>query len=187
MTESARRDVETLLEALGRGDVQARQEIFALLYDELREQAARMVRDRHRNPSFDATVVVHEAYLRLVGDERRGWQDRAHFLAAAATAMRHVLVDHARSRGRLKRQAGRAAVPLDDVVALYEERVVDLEAFDRALARMLEFNPDMARAVELRIFAGASTEETARILGIPQRTFERRWQAAKAWLVGELA
>ena len=156
------------------------------LYSELHAIAARWMRDQPRNHTLQATELVHEAYLRLHGRPELSALDRVGFLAHASTAMRCALVDHARSRARQKRQPHGDRVPLDSLLLSYEDRAVDLLALDEALRRLDTFDPDMASAVDLRFFGGLSAEETAELLGIPLRTFERRWRAVRAWLRAEV-
>lgn len=174
------------LAAYERGDEGARAELFAQLYDELRARATRLAQRHGRNETLRATAIVHEAYLRLARGDGAGWHDRAHFLAAASRTMRHVLIDHARSRRRQKRKADGVRVAIDELLDTYEDRAIDLEALDRALDRLAGFDPLMAQAVELRFFGGASVEETAQLLGMSKRTLERRWEAVRAWLRSEI-
>ena len=144
------------------------------------------MREQRKDHTLQATALVNEAYLRLHDGRELAATDRIGFLALASTAMRCVLVDHARSRGRDKRQPPGERVPLDALLVAYEDRAVDMLALDEGLERMDAFDPEMARAVEMRFFGGLSAEETAGFLGIPLRTFERRWQAARAWLRAEI-
>jgi RNA polymerase sigma factor (TIGR02999 family) len=167
-------------------DTRAHEDFQSELYAELRRRASILMRNQPRSHTLQATALVNEVYLRLHGDTDPAEEDRAHFLALASRAMRHVLVDHARTRGRQKRTPQGEKVALDDVVVTYESRALDLLALDDALQRLSEFDEDMARAVELRFFGGLSVEETARVLGIPKRTLERRWQAVRAWLHAEV-
>ena len=178
--------IARLLAAFERGEEGARAEMFALLYDELRARAARLEKRHGRNETLRATAIVHEVYLRLAGGECGGWRDRAHFLAAASRTMRHVLIDYARGRHRSKRQASGVRVAVDEILDTYQDRAVDLEGLDRALNRLAEFDPTMAQAVELRFFGGASVEETAELVSMSKRTFERRWEAVRAWLRSEI-
>lgn len=156
------------------------------LYAELHALAARWLRDQRKNHSLQATDLVHEAFLRLHAGRELPGQDRVGFLALASTAMRCALVDHARSRGRRKRSPPGERVPVDAILVEYEDRAVDMLALDEALRRLDRFDPDMASAVELRFFGGLSAKEAADFLGIPQRTFERRWSAVRAWLRAEV-
>jgi len=180
------RSITALLRAIEHGDANARAELFALLYDELRAQASQLARRRSRSETMRTTAIVHETYMRMARGKDSCWNDRAHFLATAAKAMRHVLIDQARARQRLKRQPLGVSVVLDEVVDVYAERAVDLEGLDAALKRLAEFDPVMAQAVELRFFGGATVEETARLIGLTKRTFERHWDVTRAWLQSEV-
>ena len=144
------------------------------------------MRERRKDHTLQATALVHEAYLRLHEGRELAASDRVGFLALASTAMRCALVDHARAHGSEKRQPPDERVPLDALLVAYEDRAVDMLALDEALERLDGFDPEMARAVEMRFFGGLSAEETAEFLGIPLRTFERRWKAARAWLRAEI-
>ena len=172
--------VRELLERVEKGDHEARGELLALFYDDLRERAHALLRGR-RGQSLQTTALAHEACVRLL-HHNGAWGDREHFLCSAARAMRCVLVDRARSRSRDKRRATGERVPLDDMVVVYEEHGIDLPRLDDATARLAKFDPLMARAVELRFFAALDIEETAQVLGLSRRTFDRRWAATKAWL-----
>lgn len=156
------------------------------LYAELRRRAERFMRGQPRDLTLQTTALVHEACLKIFGQQRLEGADRSHVLALASTAMRSVLVDHARARGRAKRLPPGQRVPIDDLQVAYEERAVDLLALDDALTQLASFDPPMARAVELHFFGGLSLEDTARILEIPLRTLERRWKATRAWLRTEI-
>jgi RNA polymerase sigma factor (TIGR02999 family) len=186
MGESSGSAATTLLAAMARGDTKARDQLVELLYAELRAQAGRMVGGQAAQGTLNATALVDEACMKLFGGSA-SWRDRGHFLAAASTAMRHVLIDHVRRRKRQKRDGVVEYVPLDEIVDAYEARAVDLEALDVALRKMAEFNPEMARAVELRFFGGVTVDEAASVLGLSRRTFERRWETARAWLWRELS
>jgi RNA polymerase sigma factor (TIGR02999 family) len=175
-------DISTLLESIRAGDAQAREELVVRLYGELRDCAERQMRHQPATHTLQATALVNEVYLRLCRSTAGPWQDRRHFLRAAAAAMRNVLVDHARGRGRAKRDGRRVELPLDRVACEFEERAFDLEGLDRALKELEQADPDMAAAVEARFFAGATLEEAAVAAGVSKRTFERRWQATRAWL-----
>jgi RNA polymerase sigma factor (TIGR02999 family) len=156
------------------------------LYSELRRRAERFMRGQPRDLTLQTTALVHEACLKIFGQERLEGADRAHLLALASTAMRSVLVDQARARGRIKRLPPGERVPIDDLQVAYEDRAVDLLALDDALARLATFDPPMAKAVELHFFGGLALEDTARTLGMPLRTLERRWAATRAWLRTEI-
>ena len=144
------------------------------------------MRRQPRDHTLQTTALVHEACLKIFGKERLVSTDRAHLLALASTAMRSVLVDHARARGRVKRLPPGERVPIDEIQCAYEERAIDLLALDDALSKLARFEPVMARAVELHFFGGLSLEDTARALELPLRTLERRWSATRAWLRAEM-
>jgi len=160
--------------------------VFAELYAELRRHAERFMRGQPRDLTLQATALVHEACLKIFGPERLQGTDRGHVLALAATAMRSVMVDHARARGRIKRMPPGVRVPMDDLQVAYEDRAIDLIALDQALVRLATFDPAMARVVELHFFAGLSLADTADGLGVSLRTLERRWAATRAWLRKEI-
>jgi RNA polymerase sigma factor (TIGR02999 family) len=156
------------------------------LYAELRARAGRFMRGQPRDLTLQTTALVHEACLKIFGCERLESGDRSHILALASSAMRSVLVDHARARSRVKRSPPGERVPLDELRMAYEERAVDLLALDEALKELATFDSEMARAVELHFFGGLSLENTARALDMPVRTLERRWAATRAWLRAEM-
>ncbi|HKI35068.1 MAG TPA: sigma-70 family RNA polymerase sigma factor [Gemmataceae bacterium] len=175
-------EVTRLLNAIEQGDPQAAEQLLPLVYGELRRQAARKLAQERPGQTLDATALVHEAYLRLVGDGASGWQSRGHFFAAAAEAMRRILVERARRKKRLKHGGGLRRVPLDGVRAAAGAPSDDLLALDEALAQLAEEDPVKARLVELRFFAGLSVEDAARCLGISRATADRYWAYARAWL-----
>lgn len=160
-------------------------DLFPLVYGELRRVASARMAGRVAGQTLEATALVHEAYVRLVGraDSPR-WADRSHFFAAAAEAMRHILVDRARRRGALKRGGGGARIDLpEDVLTTPDNRTdVELLAVDEALGRLVEVDPQAAELVKLRYFAGMSIPEAAAALGIAPRTADRIWAYARAWL-----
>lgn len=174
-----------LLRAWSGGDREAGEKVIPLVYDELRRQAARHLRRERAGHSLRPTAVVHEAYLRLMG-EPRAFGDRTHFFAVASTVMRHVLVDHARSRGAAKRAGGWRRVTLNETMAVGESPDVDLIALDDALRELAILDPEQARLVEMRYFGGLSIDETAEILGVSPRTVKRGWSSAKAWLYNRI-
>lgn len=156
------------------------------VYAELRRVAERYVR-RERAKSVQATELVHEAYLRLAGEKPVQWQNRSHFVAIAAIAMRRLLVERARRRGASKRGGGQAQVTLDEgLLAGATQSPLDLVMLDRALSKLAGLDPQQARIVELRYFGGLSVEETAEALAISPATVKRHWTVAKAWLLREL-
>lgn len=159
--------------------------LLPLVYDRLRAIAAQRMAGERPGHTLDATGLVHEAYLKLVQGQL-GWQGKAHFYAAAAEAMRRILVDHARGRGREKRGAGRVRLPLDIVDLASREDPAEILSVDEAVRRLEERDPRMAEIVKLRFFAGLSDEETAQALGIADRTVRREWTLARAFLQREL-
>lgn len=162
-------------------------EMIDTVYGELRRLAAGYIR-RERAQSVQATDLVHEAFLRLQHESRPPWQDRAHFVAIAAIAMRRLLIERARARGAAKRGGDRVQVTLDDRLLGADPRgeSPDLLELDRALTKLSRLDPQQARLVELRYFGGLSVEETAEALGISPATVKRHWTIAKAWLLREL-
>jgi len=178
-------DVTRLLEAAAGGDRKAAADLLPLVYDELRKLAAARLAAEAPGHSLNPTALVHEAYLRLVGDQQ--FDGRGHFFAAAAEAMRRILVNHARDRKRLKRGGRRQRVDLDrltDLAAADDDDLVDL---DDALDRLAKDYPAAAALVKLRFFAGMTLREAADALGVPRRTADRHWSFARAWLADALA
>ncbi|MFZ4574615.1 MAG: sigma-70 family RNA polymerase sigma factor [Phycisphaerales bacterium] len=178
--------VTQLLADAQRGDSGATNELFPIVYDELRRLAAGLIRDEGRAHTLQATALVHEAYMRLVGPEQTPWENRAHFFGAAAQAIRRILIDHARSKLRIKRGGGAKPIPLDDSLALSLESPESLIDLDRALARLALVSPLKAKVVELRFFAGLTVEQTALAMQVSPSTVARDWQFARVWLHREL-
>jgi len=174
--------VSGLLRAWSNGDQQARDDLLPLVYRELRRQAAGFLRREPAGHTLQPTALVNEACLRLLGQQRVSWQNRAHFLGVSAQMMRRVLVDHARARGAAKRPPRRLQVLLDDRIAAAEPRSVDLLALDQALEQLATFDQRLARIIELRYFAGLTEQEVAEVLSISRTTVTREWQTARAWL-----
>ena len=183
---SPERRVTLLLSAIGRGDARATDELLPLVYEELRRLAERRMAGEPAGHTLQATALVHEAYLRLVGGgEDVAWQNRAHFFGSAARAMRRILVERARRAGSGKRGGGRERVDADAaelLLAAPDDGALDLLSLDEALAKLEAFDADLARLVMLRYFAGLGVEETASALGVSPRTVKRDWSVAKAWL-----
>jgi RNA polymerase sigma factor (TIGR02999 family) len=178
-------DVSSLLQAWNDGDQRALALLTPIVYDELRRLAHHHMRREHAGHSLQTTALVNEAYLRLVGYTRMRWQNRAHFLAVSAQAMRRILVDHAR-RHNLKRGARAAHVSLDADAVMCPDRSDDFVSLDEALTALAERAPRKAQVVELRFFGGLSVEETAEVLRVSSITVMREWKTAKAWLYREL-
>jgi RNA polymerase sigma factor (TIGR02999 family) len=179
-------DVSGLLQAWSEGERTALDRLAPIVYDELRRLARNYLRRERSGHSLQATALVNEAYLRLVDYKRMRWQDRAHFFAVSAQAMRRILVDHARRRN-LKRGAGLQRLSLDDTAVIDEARIdADFVGLDEALEGLARFDPRKAQVVELRFFAGLSVEETAEVLNVSAVTVMRDWSTARAWLHREL-
>jgi RNA polymerase sigma factor (TIGR02999 family) len=175
-----------LLRAWRDGDAQAGDRLFDLLYSELHEMARRRVAREHAGCTLQATALVHEAYLRLVGQRPIDWHDRGHFLALAATMMRRVLVDRARARRAAKRGAADAVITLAECADAGLDAGVEVLDVDRALERMAAAFPRQARVVELRFFGGLELAEIGAVVGVTERTVKRDWTFARAWLAREL-
>lgn len=157
--------------------------LMPLVYEELKSLAERLLSARSAQVTLQPTSLVHEAYLRLLDQRRMDWQDRAHFFHIAAKVMRRVLVDHCRNRSAQKRGGAQVALELDEALAVAEEpRAFDVLVVDRLLADLEAVDPQQARVVELRFFAGLTVEETALALAISAATVKREWAVAKAWL-----
>jgi RNA polymerase sigma factor (TIGR02999 family) len=179
-------DITDLILEARHGNRNALDQLFPLIYEELRRVAHRALHRERASHTLSTTALVHEAYLRLVDQERASWNDRAHFLALAATAMRRILVDYARRQKRLKRGGVRRAVTLDDAMLVADQRADTLLALDEALSGLGTLNQRLSRVVECRFFGGLTTEETAAALQVTTRTVERDWQKARAWLYAQL-
>lgn len=181
-------ELTRVLSALDPGDPHAAERILPLVYDELRELAARQIARENPGHTLQATALVHEAYLRVAGGGGPCWHGRRHFFAATAEAMRRILVEQARRKKSLKRGGGSRREPLDDgpLAAPPETAAEDLIALDDALRQLEAEAPDKARLVKLRYFAGASVEDAARLMGISPATAKRYWTYSRAWLYGRL-
>jgi RNA polymerase sigma factor (TIGR02999 family) len=182
------REVSLLLAELRSGRKDALERLLPLVYGELRRLAGRYMRDERPNHTLQPTALVHEAYMRLAGQDRANWQNRAQFMGIAGQLMRRLLVDHARKRHAAKRGGSLTTLQegLGNGSSPVEQRE-ELLAVDQALDRLEAFDPQQARMVELRYFGGLSAEETAEAMGISERTVEREWAMAKAWLRTQLS
>jgi len=179
--------VTRLLQRAGEGEVAARDELFSIVYDELHSLAATHLRGERRDHSLGATDLVHEAFLRLAGSNDVDWKSRSQFYALASTAIRNILVDHARRRNAAKRGGRRRRVPLheaDDAVTQRDH--IDFVALSDALDRLAALDERQSRVVELRFFGGLDVSHAARVLEVSERTIERDWSLARAWLAREL-
>jgi len=179
-------EVTRLLKAWHIGDEEAYRQLSAILYDELKRQAARCMRGERPGITLQPTALVHEAFVRLAGAGEVDWQDRKHFLAVAARTMRRVLVDLARAHATDKRGAGAECAPLDSGIVAHGASVVDLIALDEALEKLATFDARKVQVIELRFFAGLTVEETARVLDVAADTVARDWRLARSWLLQEL-
>jgi len=180
-------DVTRILNAMERGDAKATDELLPLVYEELRVLAAQKLSHEPRGQTLQATALVHEAYLRLVGNESQSWHNRGHFFAAAAEAMRRILVENARRKRRRKHGDGLKRVDFDHVEVAAEGLSENLIALDEALVRLSDEDPLAAELVKLRYFAGLTLAQAAEALGVSPRTADRCWAYAKAWLYHEIA
>jgi RNA polymerase sigma factor (TIGR02999 family) len=171
-----------LLRAWGRGDLQARDDLLPLVYRELRRQAAGYLRHERADHTLQPTALVHEAYLRLAGQERIAWQNRAQFFGVAAQMMRRILVDHARGRRAAKRPGAAIKVAFDERAGATQPRDCELLALDEALNELTTIDPRLGRIVELRYFGGLSEQEVANVLATSRSTITREWQTARTWL-----
>jgi RNA polymerase sigma factor (TIGR02999 family) len=180
-------DVTNLLDAIDRGDPHAADQLLPLVYDELRRLAAVRLANEQPGQTLQATALAHEAYLRLVGDgQQRHWDNRGHFFAAAAESMRRILVEAARRKQRDKHGGQHNRINIDAVQPAAANPRDDLIALDAALSKLVAEDPQAARLVELRHFAGLTVAEAAWVLGIAPRTADRLWAFARAWLHREL-
>jgi RNA polymerase sigma factor (TIGR02999 family) len=179
-------DVTRLLEEVRKGDRRAADELLTAVYDELRRLAARRLAQERPGQTLQATALVHEAYLRLVGDQDARWENRGHFFAAAAEAMRRILVEAARRKARLKHGGGRRRCELDEADAIVLPDAIDLVALDEALEKLVQIDSVKAELIKLRYFTGLTVEEAGRVLGISRATADRYWTFARAWLYAEI-
>ncbi len=181
-------EVTKVLAAIAQGDPRAAEQLLPLVYDELRRLAAQKLAHEKPGQTLQATALVHEAYLRLLGDEHaHNWNSRGHFFSAAAEAMRRILVDNARRKRRPKHGGDQKRLPLDAVVLPVDDRLNDLLDLDEALNALATLEPLKAELVKLRYFAGLSVDETAACLGISPATAKRYWAVARAWLYAALS
>ncbi|MGH7516168.1 MAG: sigma-70 family RNA polymerase sigma factor [Gemmatimonadales bacterium] len=180
-------EITDLLTELRNGRREAMDQLLPLVYDELRRIAHRTLGPGRTSETLGTTALVHEAYLKLVNQSRAEWNDRVHFFAVAATAMRQLLVDHARARSAVKRGGGRRRVSLDETQLSVEEQAETLLELDQALTKLSRLDERLGRVVECRFFGGLTEEETAEVLGVTARTVRRDWVKAKGLLYEELS
>jgi RNA polymerase sigma factor (TIGR02999 family) len=179
-------DATLVLERLARGDANAAVELFPLVYEQLRAMAGGYFRRQPADHTLQPTALVHEAYLKLVNQTRATWNDRAHFFAIAATAMRQILHDRARRRKALKRGGDGKRIDIEQVQTPSGQSVIDLVALDDALTELAERDARQARIVELRFFAGLTNEEVGRVLNLSTRMIEKEWRRVRAWMATRL-
>jgi RNA polymerase sigma-70 factor, ECF subfamily len=182
------RQITLMLKEWSDGKQEALDRLMPLVYDELRRQAQRFIRKERSGHTLQTTALIHEAYIKLIGNDQVDWQNRAHFFAIASQAMRRILVDHARTRHREKRGGAAEDLPIDDAIQISTpQKSVDLIALDEALERLSLVDPRQAMVVEMRYFGGLTNDETAGVLGISNATVRNDWTMAKAWLHGQIA
>ncbi len=180
-------DVTQMLKEWSDGNQNIFDKLMPLVYEELRRQASRYLRKERSNHTLQTTALIHEAYLKLIDQKNVEWQNRAHFFAIAAQAMRRILVDYARERHRTKRGGAAENLPLEKAAFIVsKEKSLDLVALDEALTRLAKFDERQARVVELKFFSGLDIDETAEVLGVSNATVRRDWNMAKAWLHQEI-
>jgi RNA polymerase sigma factor (TIGR02999 family) len=179
-------DVTRILNAIERGEARATDELLPLVYEELRLLAAQKLSHERPGQTLQATALVHEAYIRLAGEEPQSWENRGHFFAAAAEAMRRILIDHARHRQARKCGGGRERMPLEDAEMTDPATPEDLVAIDDALAKLAVEDPQATEIVKLRLFAGLSVDQAAEAIGVSRATAYRQWTYARAWLRSEI-
>lgn len=177
-------DVTGLLRQWSDGDQQALGDLLPIIYDELRRVAHQYLHRERHEQMLQTTALVHEAYLKLIDQRSVNWQNRAHFFAIAAQAMRRILIDNARKRGAAKREGEK--IPLEDVAIISTDRAQHLLALDDALQRLEQIDPQQSKIVELRYFGGLTIEETAEAINLSPATVKREWAMARAWLYHEL-
>jgi len=181
MPTRSSKDITRLLVDWGNGNRAALDELIPLVYDELRRLASRYMRRESQGHTLQTSALINEAYLRLVDQKNVQLQNRAHFFGVAARLMRQILVDHARSRSRIKRGGGAQMVTLAEQSVMYKE-AADVIALDDALKNLAEMDPRKSQIVEMKFFGGLTNEEVAEVLKVTSRTVEREWRKAKAWL-----
>ena len=184
----AQQEVSQLLRAWSEGDKAAFDKLMPLVYQELRQMAKRYMDRQQAGHTLQTTALIHEAYLRLMDCRQEvPWQNRAHFFGVAAKAMRHILVDYARTRQAAKRGGGGFQVSLDEAAMPVEERAAELVGLDEALQSLAAFDQRKSQVVELRYFGGLTVEETAEVLEVSPETVARDWRLARTWLLRELS
>ena len=179
-------ELTQLLIKYGEGDKNALSQLLPQIYNELRKISSRYLHDEYRNHTLQTTELVHEAYIKLMGNQKLSWQNKAHFFGIAAQSMRQILVDYARKKKSLKRGEGKANISLDEAFEITEDNDDKILALDEALKRLESVEERSSKIVELRYFSGLTFEETAEVLNISESTAKRDWNFAKAWLYREM-
>ncbi|HWN69598.1 MAG TPA: sigma-70 family RNA polymerase sigma factor [Haliangium sp.] len=182
MVQPSPSQVTQMLQRWGAGDARALDDLFPVVYEELRRLAKRYMRSERQNHTLETGALVHEAYVRLIGQDYIEWRNRAHFYAIAASTMRRILVDHARTRGYQKRGGDVSMDPLEAALNVTEDPPLDLIALDQALTALAQLDFQKAELVELRFFGGLTNEEIAELQGTSLSSVERQWRLARAWL-----
>jgi RNA polymerase sigma factor (TIGR02999 family) len=185
--ETSSQQVSHLLRRWSDGDSEALDQLMPLVYGELRRMARRYMGQQPVGHTLQTTALIHEAYLRLVGQEEKRWENRAHFFGVAAKAMRHILMDYARTQNRAKRGGGAPQVSLDEALTFCAERSAELVALDDALNELAKLDERQSKVVELRFFGGLTEEEIANVLKVSPRTVSGDWSIARSWLLRELS
>jgi RNA polymerase sigma factor (TIGR02999 family) len=179
-------DITLILDAINRGENEASEKLLPLVYDELRNLATARMFQESAGHTLQPTALVHEAWLRLVGDERQDWKSRAYFFAAAAEAMRRILVEHARRKARLKHGGGQQRLNIEDLELAESAPDEKILLVEEALQKLERNNPERARVVVMKFFGGMTNQEVADTVGISERSVDRHWVCAKAWLFQNL-
>jgi RNA polymerase sigma factor (TIGR02999 family) len=183
---SASHKITQILALINDGKSEASQDLFAIVYTELRRMARNRMAREAPGHTLQPTALVHEAYIRLMTDEGSRFENRAHFFSAAAEAMRRILIEHARRKNRNKRQGNMQRIDLDETLLIQEPKDDELLALDEALSRLEEHDREMCNVLKLRFFIGLTVQETAEVLNAAPRTIDRQWAAARAWLYREM-
>jgi len=186
VTNKDQAQLTELLQQVNSGREGALEELMPAVYAELRRQAARYLRRERQNHTLQPTALVNEAFIKLIDQRQVRWQNRAHFFGIAAQSMRRIMIDHARTRQRIKRGGVQHAVTLDEAMIAGEATSIDVLALDEALTRLAAIDARQAKIVELRYFGQLSVEETAEVTGLSPATIKREWAMARAWLHAEL-
>lgn len=176
-----------ILSSISAGDRSGTDRLMEIVYHDFRHLARKYLADETHSNTLQPTAIVHEAFIKLVDQREVDWRGKSHFFAVGATAMRQIIVDHARSRSAHKRGGGRRRITLDDPLTISPRRDEDVLAIDEALAKLSEIDPQRAKIVEFRFFGGMTTEEVAEALGLSKRTVMRQWASTRSWLRRELA